>query len=282
LARLDLEAALNAYRPGQSDLTTYSSGIADSKVAALADLSTVLWLLGYPDTAVRRSEETLAHARALHKLFDLCYALNAEARLRLLRRDWPAARQAAEAELAIAEEQGFRYWVAVAKGYRGLALAHQGEIAEGIRMVNTCVEEIGGPAGTEPFWLVFLSGVHVSSANAEAAMNLLAEAARQIERTDQRTYESELHRLQGELTLLRDAGAFDKAEASFMRALEAARRQQARSLELRAATSLAFCWQQQGKRAEACQLLRDVYAWFAEGFEAPDLKQAKALVDELP
>jgi class 3 adenylate cyclase/predicted ATPase len=280
-AQLNLEAALNTYRPGErDDLATYLFG-GDPKTAALADLSTVLWLLGYPDTAVRRSEETLAHARALQKPFALCYALNAEARLRLLLRDWPAARQAAETELAIAEEQGFRYWAAGAKGYRGLALAHQGEIAEGIRMVNTCVEEIGGPAASVTLWLVFLSGVHVSSANAEGAMDSLADAARQIERTDERTYEAELHRLEGELTLLRDAEALDKAEEFFMRALESARRQQAKSLELRAAMSLSRLWQRQDKHTAARQTLAEVYGWFTEGFDTPDLQEAKALLDDL-
>jgi len=169
----------------------------------------------------------------------------------------------------------------MAKGYRGLALAHQGEIAEGIRMVNTCVEETGGPAAIVTFWLVFLSGVHVSSANADAAMGSLAEAARQIERTDERSYEAELHRLEGELTLLRDAEAFDKAEASFMRALEAARRQQAKSLELRAAMSLSRLWRRQDKRSAARQTLAEVYGWFTEGFDTPDLQEAKALLDDL-
>ena len=112
-------------------------------------------------------------------------------------------------------------------------------------------------------------------------MDSLAEAARQIERTDERTYEAELHRLQGELTLLRDPEAFDKAEEFFMRSLEVARRQQARSLELRAAMSLRRLWQLQDKRTAARQTLAEVYGWFTEGFDTPDLQEAKALLDDL-
>ena len=91
----------------------------------------------------------------------------------------------------------------------------------------------------------------------------------------------EPHRLEGELTFLRDAEPFDKAEASFMRALEAARRQQARSLELRAAMSLSRLWRRQDKRSAARQTLAEVYGWFTEGFDTPDLQEAKALLDDL-
>src|SRR5262249_26171804 len=159
--------------------------------------------------------------------------------------DWRAAQRAAELQLAIAEEQRFPYWAAAAKGYRGVALAYQGELTEGARLVDDCIKEqrIIGTSTNFTFWSVFLSGAYVPSGNADAARKALGEAARLIEMTGERTYEAEFHRLDAEETLLRDEDAVDKAEALYLRGLDVARRQQAKSFELRIATSLGRLWQ---------------------------------------
>jgi predicted ATPase len=110
---------------------------------------------------------------------------------------------------------------------------------------------------------------------------VLTEALTVVEQSGERSDEAEIHRLTGQLLLARSGGQHPKAEACFRRALDIARQQQAKSLELRAATSLARLWQQQGKRAEAYQLLSEIYGWFTEGFETLDLQEARALLDAL-
>ena len=115
----------------------------------------------------------------------------------------------------------------------------------------------------------------------EAGLTVLAEALTLVDKTGERWYEPELYRLKGALLLQQSADNHAEAQACFHHALDIARRQQAKSLELRAATSLSRLWQQQGKRAEARQLLAEVYSWFTEGFDTPDLREAKILLDEL-
>jgi len=133
--------------------------------------------------------------------------------------------------------------------------------------------------------LALLGEVYAKMGEQEQGRNALAEARAIVDKTGERYWEAELHRLEGELTLQFTLPSlepsFPEAESSFHKALEVARRQKAKSLELRAATSLARLWQQQGKKAEAHQLLAPVYHWFTEGFDTKDLQEAKALLDEL-
>jgi predicted ATPase len=130
-----------------------------------------------------------------------------------------------------------------------------------------------------PYSLVLLAEAHGEVGDTAVALGLLDEALARVERTNERLFEAELHRLRGELMLL-NTGA-DQAEACLRRAIEVARAQDAKLWELRAATSLAKLWAEQGKRAQARNLLAPVYSWFTEGFDTADLTDAKALLDEL-
>jgi len=132
-----------------------------------------------------------------------------------------------------------------------------------------------------PYWLALLAEAHGTMGQPAAGLTVLAEALTLVDTTGQRWYEAELYRLKGELLLQRSSDNQAEAETCFHQALAIAQNQQAKSLELRAATSLARLWQQQGKREEARQVLGDVYGWFTEGFDTADLKDAKALLDAL-
>jgi predicted ATPase len=129
--------------------------------------------------------------------------------------------------------------------------------------------------------LALLAEAYGKVGQTEAGLTALAEALAIAHRTGERFWEAEIHRLKGEFLLARATGHDTEAEASFRQALDGARRQQAKSWELRAATSLARLWQQQGQRAEAHALLAPVYGWFTEGFDTADLQEAKALLDAL-
>jgi predicted ATPase len=133
-----------------------------------------------------------------------------------------------------------------------------------------------------PYWLAMLAEAYGSTGQVEAGRRVLAEALTLVDRTKERWWEAELHRLKGELLLALSTNNAAEAETCFHQALDAARRQEAKSLELRAAMSLARLWQQQGMRAEARDLLAPVYGWFTEGFDTADLQEAKALLEELP
>jgi predicted ATPase len=165
---------------------------------------------------------------------------------------------------------------------RGWALALQGQGEEGIAQIQQGLAAFRA-AGAEldrPRWLTLLVEAYRQVEQTEAGLTVLAEALATVHKTGERRWEAELHRLKGEL-LLRQASPTEEVEACFRQALEIARRQQAKSLELRAAMSLARLWQQQGKRAEACELLAPIYGWFTEGFDTADLQEAKALLEAL-
>jgi predicted ATPase len=126
-----------------------------------------------------------------------------------------------------------------------------------------------------------VADVHKRAGDVDQALAVFGEALEQVEQTGQRIYEAELHRLEGETLLRRVPAPTAAAEARFHRALTIAQKQKARWWELRAAISLARLWQAQGKPREACEVLKPVYAWFTEGFDTPDLREAKVLLDEL-
>ena len=165
----------------------------------------------------------------------------------------------------------------------GWALAHQGQAQEGIEQIHQGMMawRATGAALARPYFLTLLAEAYGTIGQPEAGLTVLAEALTLVDKTGERWYEPELHRLKGALLLQQSAANHAEAQTCFHHALDLARAQQAKSLELRAATSLARLWQQQGKRAEAYQLLAEVYSWFTEGFDTADLQEAKALLDEL-
>jgi predicted ATPase len=224
--------------------------------------------------------------------------------------------QQAEAGITFAAEQGFLYWRAFGTVLRGWALTEQGQEVEGITQLykGLAAYRATGAEAMQPYFLALLAAVRQSTGRGTEGMERVAEALAAVDKTGERQYEAELYRLKGELTLAqsKDQGlgpsltkrvgvsapgsslhnssapqlipstqAAEEAEACFHQAITVAQRQHAKSLELRAATSLARLWQRQGKKAEAHKVLFDVYHWFTEGFATKDLQEAKALLDEL-
>jgi len=201
----------------------------------------------------------------------------------LFRREMRAAQEYAEATISVTTEQGFPHWRAMSSILRGWALVHYGQAQEGIAQMHQGLRahRATGAALGRPYHLAFLAEAHGTIGEPETGLAVLTEALTLVDTTDERWCEAELHRLKGELLLQQSSDNQVEAESSFHHALEIARNQQAKSFELRAATSLARLWQSQGKREAARQILGDVYGWFTEGFDTADLKDAKALLDAL-
>ena len=165
----------------------------------------------------------------------------------------------------------------------GWALTEQGHGQEAMVLIGegTDLMQATGARLWRPYQLSLLAEAHTQAGQAQEAQEILSEALTAARKTRERFWEAELHRMKGELHLAGTAGDMGKAEACFKQALKVARRQKAKSLELRAATSLARLWQGQGKPAEARKKLAPIYDWFTEGFDTADLKEAKALLGEL-
>jgi predicted ATPase len=222
-------------------------------------------------------------AYALEPPYGLGFTLFQSARLYFHRREWQIAQAHAEAVLALATEHGFMLYAAVGAFFRGLALAAQGQSAEGIAQMRQGLASVQatGTAVDIPLYLTQLAAAHGQVGQVEEGLHLLMEAMAVGDTTGGRYYEAELHRLHGELLLRQAVPDAPQAEACFQQALAVARCQQAKSWELRAAMSLSRLWQCQGKRQEARQLLAPIYGWFTEGFDTADLQDAKALLDAL-
>ena len=189
----------------------------------------------------------------------------------------------AEALMTLSTEQKFAFWLVSGKMLRGWALAQQGQGEEGITQIcqGLAAWQATGEALYQPRFRALLAETYGQVGQPEAGLTVLAEGLADVHNTGLCFCEAELYRLQGELLLQQATGSGDEAEACFRQALDVARRQQAKSWELRAAMSLSRLWQRQGKRAEARELLAELYGWFTEGFDTADLQEARALLEEL-
>jgi predicted ATPase len=245
-------------------------------------LALSLWFLGYPDQALWRSHEALTLAQSSDP-FRLYYALVRAGQLHRLRREVHAARERFEAALALAAEQVLAQWLPISRCDWGWALAAQGQHEEGIGQMCQGIAALRatGAKLSLPGLLVRLAEAYGNSGLAQEGLRLLAEALAVMEATGERHHEAALYRIKGELLLQQAVPDAPQAEACFQQALDVARRQQAKSWELRAALSLARLWQQQGKRGEARELLAPIYGWFTEGFDTAALQDARALLDAL-
>jgi len=195
-----------------------------------------------------------------------------------------AAQEVSEAAITLCTEQGFPFWLAMASILQGWALAEQGQEQAGITQMRhgLRVWRATGAALAETSYLALMAEVYGEAGQAEEGLRLLAEAFAAVEQREERYFEAELHRLQGELLLAQPAAETEaEAEACFLRATQIAHQQHAKSWELRAAMSLARLWQKQGRPEEARQELDPVYDWFTEGFDTPDLIGARSLLESL-
>jgi class 3 adenylate cyclase/predicted ATPase len=285
LAREHLEEVSALYDPQQH--RSYGS-LLDPGESCLSYAAWVLWFLGHPDQALQRSHEALTLAQELSHPFSLAHALNYAAVLHQLRREGQAAQERAEAGIALSTEQGFPHWLALGTSWRGWALAAQGEAEEGIAQIRQGLAAVRamGAELAGPTYLALLAEAYGTAGQVEGGLVVLAEALDAVAKTGERYYEAELYRLKGGLTLAQSSvqgleSRVKEAEECFLKAIDIARKQQAKSWELRATISLARLWQSQGKQHEACNTLSKIYHWFTEGFDTKDLQEAKALLEEL-
>jgi predicted ATPase len=279
-AHTHLEQVLALSGPQPDRALTFRAG-EDTRVFCLGWMARILWMLGYPDQALTRSHEMLTYAQGLSHAYSLSRALSHAGTLHRLRREWSTAQERAEAALAITTEQGFGHSVGVVTFLRGEALAAQGQGEAGIAQMHQGLIAIRatGQGVALSAYLAMLARAYSNSGRAEEGLRLLTEALVHVDHTGERFWEAEVYRLKGEL--LQTIPDALQAEACFQRALVMARRQQAKSWELRVAMSLCRLWQRQGKGTAARELLAPIYGWFTEGFDTADLQEAKTLLEEL-
>jgi predicted ATPase len=283
LAHTHFEQAIALYDPEQHRSHAFLYGGQDPRVFCHAHVAVVVWLLGYPDQALQRSHEALTLAQELAHPFSVATALAFTAQIHRLRREGPPTQERAEALLALSYTQGFAQRSATGTILRGWALAEQCQSAEGIVQIRQGIAALratGAELGV-PNWSALLAEACGRAGQVEEGLATVSKALAAVEKTGERCWGAELYRLQGELLVRQPAHREQEAEACFHQALAVARRQQAKSWELRAAMSLSHLWQRQGQRAAARELLAPVYGWFTEGFDAADLREAKTLLAEL-
>jgi predicted ATPase len=242
-----------------------------------------IWMLGYPDQARESILEALTLAQELTHPFSLGFALSMAAVIHQFVREAQAVQERAEALMTLSTEQGFPYYLAFGTILRGWALTAQGEAVEGIAQMRQglVAYRATGAELHRPHFLSLLAEAEGEVRQPEEGLMVLVEALAIVDNTGERNWEAEVHRRKGELLLMQQGQKVGEAEECFRKALDTARGQQAKSLELRAATSLSRLWQQQGKRNEARQMLSEIYGWFTEGLDTADLKEAKVLLEEL-
>jgi predicted ATPase len=308
-AQAHCDQARAFYDSGRHRDLAYQVG-QDLGLLALGDGAKALWYRGYPDQALARVRHCLSLAQALAHPLSLAEALCAVAHVHLFRREGQEAQAHAAAVQTLTHEQGFAWWWGVGISLQGWALVEgtalsgareQGEaglvqLREGLAAVRAMEAELW-----VPLLLGALAQGSAQDGQVQEGLLVIAEALATVEKNEERWNEADLYRLKGELMLQqnREQGTGDgeqkkdtdprslpphpqgEAEACFRKAIEIAQKQQAKSRELRATTSLARLWQQQGKKTEARQLLAEIYGWFTEGFETKDLQEAKALLEAL-
>jgi predicted ATPase len=281
-ARAHLEQGIALINSAAPRALALSHDVAPG-VQCLAVAALTLWCLGYPTQAVRRGQEALALAQELAHPHSLAWTQSFAAWLHHHRREAPAVQAQAEALLTLATAQGFPLIVGYGTCWRGWALAVQGQGEAGLAQVHQGLTALlaAGQTLARPLCLVLLAEATGHTGQVEEGLHLLAEALAAIETIGRGELLADTYRLQGELRLQQAVPDAAQAEACFHQALAVARRQQAKSWELRAAMSLSRLWQQQGKRDDARALLAPIYGWFTEGFDTADLQEAKALLKDL-
>jgi predicted ATPase len=283
-ARERIELAISLYDPKRHRPNAFRYGGTDHEVAGLSTASRTLWLLGYPDQALERGNEALALAQGLSQPHSLAFAKIFVGFLHQVRGDVPAAQENTESLIALCAEYGLTNWLAHATMFRGWAMAEQGRTQEGIAQIQEALANTHAPGWSEiyrSYYLSLLAEACGEAGRLDEGLSALTEALASADEHENRHYEAEMHRLKGELLLKQDDSNAAAAQNCFERAVEIARRQSAKSLELRATMSLARLLAKEGRREEARVTLAEIYNWFTEGFDTADLKNAKALLDEL-
>ena len=247
-----------------------------------AYLSLLQWQAGYPEQAFQHLEESLRLAQEVPQANSQAFSLYFKAYQYLLRREPDEALRGADQTIALCAEHGLPFWIASAKLVRGWALVQQGQPDGGIEELceGTAIYLSIGTEVCLTILFCITADAYLKAQKPVEGLQAIAQGLAVVEKNNERISVAELWRLKGELQLQSDVDQRE-AERCFRKAIEIAQQQSAKSWELRAATSLAQLWQQQGKVVEARQMLAEIYGWFTEGFDTVDLKDAKALLEEL-
>jgi predicted ATPase len=294
-AQAQLEKGFALYDPQEHRSHALIYG-QDPGAVCLSRMTWTLWCLGYPEQALERKRQALALASELDHPFSTAFALNFVAQLHQFRRETQATQELAEAAISLCAEQGFDFYQAMGFCLRGWALFAQGQATEGIAQLRQGMAawKATGAVVLMTYYLALLAEMLGQTRQTERGLAMLAKALTTAERSGERFWEAEIYRLKGELLLKgegersvlnapvgRNAEREWSPEDCFHKAIDIARYQRGKSLELRATVSMCRLWQAQGKQKQARQVLAEIYSWFTEGFDTVDLREARALLREL-
>ena len=280
--RAHYDQALVLYDPAEHRPLAAQFG-QDVRVAILSNRSLPLWLLGHPEAALADAEQALKYAREISQAASLMFALFYTSLTCLLCADYAVAKALIDELVALADEKGTTFWKAGGIAFQGSLLALTGQAADAVHTITSGITAWRSTGATVfmPWWLSCLARAYAELGRYDDAWRCIGEAITAVETTKERRWEAEANRVAGEIALKSPQPDVAKAEGYFELALAVARQQQAKSWELRAAMSMARLWRYQGKVQQARELLAPVYGWFTEGFDTRDLKEAKALLEEL-
>jgi class 3 adenylate cyclase/predicted ATPase len=281
-ARTHLDSAIALYDPGEHRVLAARFG-HDIRSASLCFRSWTQWLLGYPDAALDDADRSLNDAREIGQAATIMFSLTVVTVTRIFCGKYSTARALADELVALADEKGAVFWNAMGVLNAGSVCAFRGEVAEAVRTIPTGLNA-SRSTGARYLFPLFLSNLALAYAElgrSDDALRCIGDAIATVEATKERWFDAEASRVAGEIVLKSPKVDVAKAEGYFERALSVARQQQAKSWELRTAMSVARLWRSHGKVQQARELLAPVYGWFTEGFDTRDLKEAKALLEEL-
>jgi predicted ATPase len=276
------DRALAIYDPAEHRPLTTRSG-RDIRMDALATRSGCVWLLGYPAVSLNDAERALKNARETRQATTMFKPLQQASFNCTLCGNYAAANAHADELVALADERGATYWKALGTAERGSVFALTGKGSDAVQAITSALASLRSTGATlyEPHYLQYLAMAYAELGQPDDARRCIGDAIDKVEMSKEKWCEAEVHRIAGEVELKSPAPDPEKAETHFDRALAVAHQQQAKSWELRAGMSLARLWRDQGKAGQARELLAPVYGWFTEGFDTRDLKDAKALLEEL-
>ena len=279
-SRSHLETVLALYDPNSHYSLVGQTGV-HPQLAAQAALGVVLFCLGFPDQALAQSNKAITEARRLPHPPTLAMSLGIDALLLSIIGDDIGLERRVDGLVAVATDQGFPFYRATGAIFRGWVKAKNADVTDGLSLLRSGSNAYCATGATAwmPLYIALLAGAYEIAGQIEEGAALLDQALQLVERTGERWFAAELNRQEGRLMLRQ--GHAEAAEELYRKALGIAREQEAKLWELRAAPSLVRLWRDQGRRAEANDLLTPIFGWFTEGFATPDLREAKALLDEL-
>jgi adenylate cyclase len=280
-AREHAEKVIVSYNPQKHHALAFLIG-QDLMPTSTSWIFLDLWFLGYPDQGKQRLQDAVKFCREWPHPYTLSFLLTYAIIFYQLHRDVNAVRKTVDELRRLSTEYGFQIWFGITDVFEGWALAEQHHVVSGIAQIREglSANQAAGTIVFRAYHLSILAEAHMKANQIPEGLEVLNEGLTLTEKTRDSFYEAELHRLQGELMLMQNANE-EEVERSYHKAIDVARKQGAKSLELRATTSLARLWQKHGMKKEARQRLSEIYDWFTEGFDTHDLIEAKALLEEL-